>query len=299
MDGVNWHDVTASLSTSDWYTGTTIQGQANPVVGITVGDQGDSIAFDMAQLTDGIVVYNPIPTNGAVAVKTADLLRIPLADVPGLTDILAESLGAEINSGTLTAGYTYKITDDDGGHFFAGSDVGKYFNSDGTETCDATNKVQRVLNPGTDGKGPPEGMVAAWMVPGYDKTDDLRSGFVGAYTGAYGRTLYTQGDDLSTFISYVSTGDTARVTTSYYRNVPIFVLVKFGYLSSGVAKFKTGYMDSSGSITWGAESDYPGFFDTDGGYLNLFYNPGGAWYLLPAIWDKIFTDSEIESWGAP
>jgi len=56
----------------------------------------------------------------------------------------AETLGAEINSGTLTALTLYKITATEVNHFGTGLIVGSYFTSAGTETCDANNKVQQV-----------------------------------------------------------------------------------------------------------------------------------------------------------
>ncbi|MCK9517428.1 MAG: hypothetical protein M0R74_00155 [Dehalococcoidia bacterium] len=62
-----------------------------------------------------------------------------------------EDLGAEINSGTLTALTLYKITATELDHFGSGLEVGEYFTSAGTETCDANNKVQAVTWGSTDG----------------------------------------------------------------------------------------------------------------------------------------------------
>lgn len=55
-----------------------------------------------------------------------------------------ETLGAEIATGTLTAGKLYKITATEANHFYTGCAIGEYFTSVGTETCDASNKVQEV-----------------------------------------------------------------------------------------------------------------------------------------------------------
>jgi hypothetical protein len=55
-----------------------------------------------------------------------------------------ESLGTEIATGTLTAGKLYKITATEANHFYTGCAIGEYFTSVGTETCDASNKVQEV-----------------------------------------------------------------------------------------------------------------------------------------------------------
>jgi hypothetical protein len=57
----------------------------------------------------------------------------------------AETLAAEINSGTLTVLTLYKITATEANHFGTGLAVGAYFTSAGTETCDANNKVQQVI----------------------------------------------------------------------------------------------------------------------------------------------------------
>jgi len=73
--------------------------------------------------------------------------------VPGVafaTDIQGiggtEVLGSEINSGTLTKDTPYKITATEADHFGTGLIIGDYFVSDGTETCDANNKVQPVTS---------------------------------------------------------------------------------------------------------------------------------------------------------
>lgn len=54
--------------------------------------------------------------------------------------------GAEINSGTLTAGLLYVITATEVNHFGTGLIVGSYFTSAGTETCDANNKVKQITD---------------------------------------------------------------------------------------------------------------------------------------------------------
>lgn len=63
----------------------------------------------------------------------------------------SEVLGTEIDDRTLTANLLYKITATEVDHFGTGSEVDDYFTSDGTETCDASNKVKVVLAPGTNG----------------------------------------------------------------------------------------------------------------------------------------------------
>jgi hypothetical protein len=53
-----------------------------------------------------------------------------------------KTLGAEINTGTLTLNTLYEITATEVNHFGTGLEVGEFFTSAGTETCDANNKVK-------------------------------------------------------------------------------------------------------------------------------------------------------------
>jgi len=62
-----------------------------------------------------------------------------------------ETLDTEIATGTLVKGKLYVITVTESNHFGTGYIVGRYFVSLGTETCDANNKVQQVLNPSATG----------------------------------------------------------------------------------------------------------------------------------------------------
>ena len=61
------------------------------------------------------------------------------------------NLGTEINTGTLPANKLYLITATEANHFGTGLELGEYFTSLGTETCDANNKVQQVVAPSADG----------------------------------------------------------------------------------------------------------------------------------------------------
>ena len=67
---------------------------------------------------------------------SSDLIKAAMA---------GESLDTEVATGTLTALKLYKITATEANHFGTGKVVGSYFTSNGTETCDANNKVQCVL----------------------------------------------------------------------------------------------------------------------------------------------------------
>jgi hypothetical protein len=59
---------------------------------------------------------------------------------------VAETLGSEIATGTLTYQTPYVITATEADHFFTGGIVGDYFVSLGIETCNANNKVQELLS---------------------------------------------------------------------------------------------------------------------------------------------------------
>lgn len=61
------------------------------------------------------------------------------------------TLGAVINTGTLTADALYQIVSTEADHFGAGLVADDYFTSDGTETCDANNTVKQVTAPSTSG----------------------------------------------------------------------------------------------------------------------------------------------------
>ena len=62
-----------------------------------------------------------------------------------------EVVGTTIDSGTLTEGILYKIVATEVDSFGTGLEVGDYFTSDGTETCDDSNTVAVVITPSANG----------------------------------------------------------------------------------------------------------------------------------------------------
>lgn len=100
-----------------------------------------------------------------------------------------ETLGAEIATGTLTVNTLYKITATEASHFYASCVVGEYFTSDGTETCDANNKVKEVTDVAVTGALITNSLTGAtrnWVYIG--------SGFAVKNTGTYSYKITHVGD---------------------------------------------------------------------------------------------------------
>jgi hypothetical protein len=100
QDGISWTTVTI---TSAWTRVTPlILSQLNPVFGIRLVDNADSVAVDMNQFetTTGTVVYSPIPTTTAAVPRNADVLTYPFI---GNTTEATGTLYAEVST-AWTAG---------------------------------------------------------------------------------------------------------------------------------------------------------------------------------------------------
>jgi hypothetical protein len=96
-----------------------------------------------------VTIINPKSTSAATMTTNKYLLALYDSSGRVATGYVGaagggETLGAEIATGTLTAGKLYKITATEANHFYTGCAIGEYFTSVGTETCDANNKVQEV-----------------------------------------------------------------------------------------------------------------------------------------------------------
>jgi hypothetical protein len=95
-----------------------------------------------------LTIINPKSTRAATMTTNKYLLALYSASGICTMTIGAvgggEALAAEKSTGTCTAGNLYKITATEVNHFYTGCAVGEYFTSVGTETCDASNKVQEV-----------------------------------------------------------------------------------------------------------------------------------------------------------
>ena len=120
------------------YYGITLA-SSNPVPSSFVGDDAGG----------PVTIINPKSTSAATMTSNKYLLALYDSNGRVATGYIGasgggETLGAEIATGTLTAGKLYKITATEANHFYTGCAIGEYFTSVGTETCDASNKVQEV-----------------------------------------------------------------------------------------------------------------------------------------------------------
>jgi hypothetical protein len=147
----NWGGGTTQvLSTLDTWTSVTKTFTASAVVMAFAATDGGVTTFtdpggdDVFYIKDVKIEENP-PTS-----YIGHLLKITDSAGKSIMGYIkaamaGESLDTEVATGTLTALKLYKITATEVNHFGTGKVVGSYFTSNGTETCDANNKVQCVL----------------------------------------------------------------------------------------------------------------------------------------------------------
>ena len=256
---------------------------------------GTDLVFDATGLTGSIQSYE-VKTHGSVGVSESAQLSYTLPTSPTGGALFAETLGAEINSGTLTLGLSYNITADTGGDFYAGSAVGEYFVSDGTETADGDSKVKNVTNAYDSGTGllPPHATVMVWVRFGFAKTDvsldfgilsirNAANSLMGPVSGAF--HLYSY--DGVTFSSNVY----AYVANTLYK-----IVVQYGYLISNVLQFRVG-IDTGSGISWGTAQTYDGAYTT-GTDLILAHTPFGPIDIQQLmIFSEILDDTIIDGLG--
>ena len=211
--------------------------------------------------------------------------------------IFAESLGAEIAAGTLTSGLLYKITATQVNHFYVGCAVGEYFESDGTETCDANNKVKQVTNARTsrlsDGLQSPHWTAIFYAVPTVD-ADDMttygglwtfdNSSTTGFYISSTGR--FALGDGTSTAYADAASG------VSAWR---AFKVVGQVYTDSNEYYMRIGVDRGDGNgLVWGTAVNHDGSFLEAGTVFGAFYEGTDRVFLTPpVIWNRILSDTEI------
>lgn len=137
QDGTTWTTVTV---TSTWSrVADLVVSQLNPVFGIRLVDNGDSVAVDMNQLEAGTFASTPIPTTVAAATRNADVLTYPFS---GNADATVGTAYAE--AGTLYTAYPASTAIVAFGAFNQGPILGVNGNAVTTQTIrDGTNVVTK------------------------------------------------------------------------------------------------------------------------------------------------------------
>lgn len=137
------------------------------------------------------------------------------------------------------------------------------------------------------------GTAIVWWRPGYDRADALQDSTIEA--AAWSNLLYHSTAGFPR--SYDGT-NTASASLDYSKDTPYKLILKWGYLTSNVRKFRLGY-DSGSGVTWGTESNFDGNFITS---PNLTF---GVTLSAPQhnkrtrIYREILTDEEIDATPAP
>ena len=244
-----------------------------------------------------------VKTHGSVGVSESAQLSYTLPTSPIGGALFAETLGAEIATGTLTLGLLYNITADTGGDFYAGSAVGEYFVSDGTETADGDSKVKNVTNAYDSGTGllPPHATVMAWVRFGYAWDDAPVNGTHGAVaisnTAAsliWNRNLAGTSGAIRSFDGMTSINQTWNWPAGTLGKL----VLKYGYLVDNVLKFGIAIDTGSGIGAFG-EATYDGAYTT-GTDLILAHTPfGPIWIQKWEIYPSILSDEKINALGSP
>ncbi len=303
-NGGTWTDIKASLSTTGWYRAEITRTQANPIVGFRIVTSGDKIAVDNAQVEQAAFPSSRIITGAAKVSRVTEsaILKYTLPTTASGGALFAETLGAEISSGTLTRGLLYNITADTGGDFYVGSAVGEYFVSDGTETADGNSKVKNVTNAYNSGTGllPPHATVMAWVRFGFDFDDmpDPTSSGALSVSNSSNSTLKSRlSGGFGRFQSFDAT-NTADVLLDFAADTLYKLVVQYGYLTSNVLQFRTG-IDTGSGISWGTAATYDGSY-TIGTDLILAHTPFGPIEIEKVqIYPHILSDAEINALGSP
>ncbi len=263
-----------------------------------------NLVFDATGLTGSIQSYE-VKAHGSVGVSESAQLSYTLPTTASGGALFAETLGAEINSGTLTLGLLYNITADTGGDFYAGSAVDEYFVSDGTETADGDSKVKNVTNAYDSGTGllPPHATVMAWVRFGYVNTvqdeagEGTNSGIVAVTTSRLSLMYNSNTGGTPIIKSFEGTNNPADglvwAADTLYK-----LVVQYGYLTSNVLQFRIG-IDTGSGISWGTAATYDGAYTT-GTDLILAHTPfGPIWIQKWEIYPSILSDEKINALGSP
>ncbi len=240
--------------------------------------------------------------HGSVGVTESAKLTYTLPTSPIGGALFAETLGAEISSGTLTLGLSYNITADTGGDFYAGSAVGEYFVSDGTETADGNSKVKNVTNAYNSGTGllPPHATFIAEVRFGYAESDvpnSTSSGIINVQDATVG-FLYGRidGSGTASVNSQDDSFNTPKKAYNWAADTLYKIVVQYGYLTSNVLQMRIG-VDTGSGISWGSAVTYSGTYTT-GTDLILAHTPFGPIDIQQLmIFSEILDDTIIDGLG--
>ncbi len=256
------------------------------------GDSTSGIYAWGAQVEESTYPTSLIPTSGATATRTTES-GMPYYTVP--TGIYAEALGAEEATGTLIIGNVYKITADDGNHFYVGSVTGEYFQATAETALDATNKVQQVTN--AYNSNPPESTTVMLWRPGYDYSDIASGnhGIVSVNNSSASVILNQSAGKVSTYDGIT----TATVTENWASNTLYKIAVQVA-VNSNVYQFRIGIEPLSSTFdaaSWGSWFDYDGAFTVSGNGLQFGYSMFGRMHVGHlGIWKRVVTDPEVNAW---
>jgi hypothetical protein len=258
---------------------------------------GGSAGFTGSVIVDQVQVElnqsypsSPIITEGAAVTRATEAGQ---ANVSGaqwdinttLTNLLEETLGAEIATGTLTAATLYKITADEGDHFYTGSDVDEYFTAVGDETADASNKVKEVLN---DSRGT---MVVDVGHPAVASADYALAGDLISVRNAAQGFLSNQSN--GRFRLDDSSGD-VTVSATYVVGDVNRVAVRWGIDSSNVREMDVTYHKADGTWVVGSADDYAGSFLMNDYLLTGVEIDYPHTFKNFKFFDRVLTDDELE-----
>lgn len=143
---------------------------------------------------------------------------------------------------------------------------------------------------------PPHGTLVMFWRPGFGESDVSTDGGILGCTGAVSSLVYhdVSGNGVGLHDGTTEATDgLAFSADTWYK-----IAVKWGYLSSNVAKMIIG-TDTGAGISWGTAQDYDGAFTT--GNLVLGQTPLGPMHIgRIGIWKRILSDGEIDAWyGSP
>ncbi|MDY7034555.1 MAG: hypothetical protein SV375_00105 [Thermodesulfobacteriota bacterium] len=166
----------------------------------------------------------------------------------------------------------------------------------GEEVWSKRWSVKEVSDAGSDNEGPPEGTLVMDVIPNFDMDDVTAAHGVFTTSDAAVGLLYIS--SAGRFASYDGTSTCYETGSGVSLGQAIRLIIDWGYLDDGVAKFRIRTNTGSG-IEAGDVNDYDGAFPA-GSYDNLFYGLQGGYHWGPVgVWDRILTDALYDQIGEP